>query len=69
MTERIDRKTDEKLYQPKIHSERIRQLYILRTITGIPMTVLTDRAIGEFVATYEVNNSCDENGKRTYYPE
>jgi hypothetical protein len=47
--ERINRQTDEDLYQPKIHSNRIRGLYALKEITGIPMTVLVDLAIGDFL--------------------
>ena len=47
MENRIDRKGDESLYQPKIHSERIRTLYNLKQSTGKPMTVLLDQAIRE----------------------
>ena len=47
MESRIDRKNDESLYQPKIHSERIRTLYRLKQETGKPMTVLLDQAISE----------------------
>jgi hypothetical protein len=49
MKERIGRQTDEDLYQPKIHSRRIRELYVLKVITGLPMTVLVDLAIKELV--------------------
>jgi hypothetical protein len=52
MENRIDRKNDENLYQPKIHSERIRTLYRLKEATGAPMTVLLDLAIQEFAASY-----------------
>jgi hypothetical protein len=52
MENRIDRKDDERLYQPKIHSEKIRELYRLKEATGAPMTVLLDFAIQEFVASY-----------------
>jgi hypothetical protein len=52
MENRIDRKDDESLYQPRIHSERIRELYRLKEATGAPMTVLLDFAIQEFVASY-----------------
>jgi hypothetical protein len=54
MSERIDRSNDENLYQPKIHSERIRSLYQLKLLTGIPMTVLVDMAICELLARYEI---------------
>ena len=40
------------VYQPKIHSERIRELYRLKEATGAPMTVLLDFAIREFLASY-----------------
>lgn len=45
MKDRIDRRSDENLYQPKIHSDRIRSLYQIKLITGIPLTVLLDMAI------------------------
>ena len=53
MKERIDRQTDENLYQPKVHSERIRGLYQIKVMTGIPMTVLIDLAIKEFLDNYQ----------------
>ena len=49
MRERIDRQADEDLYQPKIHSHRIRELCALKLITGLPMTVLVDQAIRDFL--------------------
>lgn len=52
MTERIrgiSRQDDENLYQPQIHSRRIRELYGLGEATGLPMTVLIDFAIAEYV--------------------
>ena len=52
MENRIDRKDDESLYQPKIHSERIRVLYQLKQETGKSMTVLLDQAIRDFAASY-----------------
>jgi len=54
MGERIDRSNDENLYQPKIHSERIRSLYQLKQAMGKPMTVLVDQAIRDFAASYNV---------------
>ena len=54
MENRIDRKGDESLYQPKIHSERIRTLYNLKQATGKPMTVLVDQAIRDLAANYGV---------------
>lgn len=56
MENRIDRKNDESLYQPKIHSERIRTLYQIKQATGKPMTILLDEAIREFAASYGTQN-------------
>src|SRR5688572_30967311 len=52
MEKRIDRKNDEALYQPKVHSDRIRELYNLKLATGKPMTVLLDQAIRDLAANY-----------------
>jgi hypothetical protein len=52
MENRVDRKNDESLYQPKIHSERIRTLYNLKLAAGKPMTVLLDQAILDFAANH-----------------
>ncbi|HJZ04455.1 MAG TPA: hypothetical protein VJ327_01165 [Patescibacteria group bacterium] len=52
---RIDRQTDENLYQPKIHSQRIRELHDLSERSGLPMTVLVDRAIQDFVERNSLN--------------
>jgi hypothetical protein len=52
MENRIDRKDDENLYQPKIHSERIRALYRLKQETGKRMTVLLDQAIQDFSKSF-----------------
>ena len=52
MENRKDRKNDESLYQPKMHSDRIRELYNLKRATGIPMTVLLDRAIRDLAVNY-----------------
>jgi hypothetical protein len=54
MENRIDRKNDESLYQPKIHSDRIRELYNLKQVTSLPMTVLLDQAIRDLKANYGV---------------
>ena len=54
MENRINRKGDESLYQPKIHSERIRTLYSLKQTTGKPMTVLLDQAISDLAANYGI---------------
>ena len=68
MNERISRQTDENLYQPKIHSRRIRELYVLKELTGIPMTVLVDLAIREFIEKSEADQGIIYNqhdGART----
>ncbi len=49
MRERINRQTDENIYQPRIHSDRIKSLYQLKLVTGIPLTVLLDMAIENFL--------------------
>ena len=47
--ERITRHDDERLYQPKIHSRRIRELHRISEETGESMTVLVDPALREFI--------------------
>jgi hypothetical protein len=54
MESQIDRKNDERLYQPQIHSERVRTLYRLKQATGKPMTVLLDQAIRDLAENYGV---------------
>src|SRR6266545_5663721 len=54
MENKIDRKDDESLYQPKIHSERIKTLYNLKQATGKPMTVLLDQAIRDYAESYGI---------------
>ncbi len=72
MQERIDRKEDQSLYQPKIHSDRIRVLYQLKRVTGKPMTVLLDQAIRELaerhstVYSLEVEPVTDEVQAETW---
>ena len=60
MENRIGRKDDESLYQPKIHSERIRTLYSLKQASGKPMTVLLDQAIRDLAANYGLVYECEE---------
>jgi hypothetical protein len=60
MENRIDRKDDESLYQPKVHSDRIRELYSLKQATGLPMTVLLDQAIRDLKANYGVLYQLEE---------
>ena len=47
--ERISRHDDERLYQPRIHSRRIRELHRISEETGQAMTVLVHRALEEFI--------------------
>ncbi len=49
MVERINRKTDETIYQPRIHAQRIKDLHRIKEKTGVPMTALVDQALGEFL--------------------
>ena len=49
MRERVERHDDENLYQPRIHSHWVRELYRLGRQTGLPLTVLVDEALREFV--------------------
>src|SRR5690349_16417057 len=60
MENRIDRKGDESLYQPKIHSDRIKTLYGLKQETGKPMTVLLDQAIHDLAERYRVERQVGE---------
>ena len=60
MENRINRKGDESLYQPKIHSDRIRTLYGLKQETGKPMTVLLDQAIHDLAERYRVERDSNE---------
>lgn len=46
--ERINRKDDENLYQPKLHSRRVRELHRLKMTTDKPMTFLLDDAVREY---------------------
>ena len=60
MENRIDRKDDEHLYQPPIHSKRIRTLYHLKQEIGKPMTVLLDQAISELAERHGTIYSLEE---------
>lgn len=57
MKERMNWSDDERLYQPRIHSKRIRSLHAIREETGLPMTRLVDRALEEFLHCYESDTS------------
>ena len=55
--ERMDWADDEHLYQPRIHSRHIRALHRIREEIREPMTVLVDRALGEFVYRQELKGT------------
>ena len=61
--ERIKRHSDENLYQPKIHSDRIKELYIIGQETGLPLTVLVDYAIRSYVIAYEEDQRKEQEAK------
>ena len=61
--ERIRRYDDERLYQPRIHSRRIRELHRISEETGEPMTVLVDQALHEFMERQ--SSSDDQNQNET----
>lgn len=48
MKERVDRHDDENIYQPKIHSDRIKELYAICQETHLPMTVVVDYALRSY---------------------
>lgn len=52
MVERVCREGDETIYQPKIHADRIKELYKIVIETGLPMTVLVDCAIRSYIAAF-----------------
>jgi hypothetical protein len=54
MSERINRKADQKVYQPRIHSRKIRELYLVKELTGRPMTVLVDEALAVYLSNFTV---------------
>lgn len=51
--ERMSWKDDERLYNPRIHSQRIRELHALSVETGQPMTYLVDMILRRY---YEENS-------------
>lgn len=51
--ERIQRTDDENLYNPKIHSKRIRALHIISEKTNVPMTKLVDQALEGFIMEFQ----------------
>lgn len=57
MVERINCQADQRIYQPKIHSSLIHELYKMGERTGLPMTVIVDQAIREYLTKYETDNA------------
>ena len=53
MKERVCRDGDENVYQPRIHSDRIKELYTIGQETGLPLTVLVDYALRSYVNAYQ----------------
>jgi hypothetical protein len=53
MTERISRKDDEPAYQPRLHSRWISELWRLSQEKGLPMTVILEEAVKEYVLKEE----------------
>ncbi len=49
MVERIRWEGEKKQYQPRIRADKIHDLYELKKKTKIPMTVLLDEAIDEYI--------------------
>lgn len=62
MPERMDWSSDERLYQPRIHSRYIRELHRISEATGKPMTVLVNLAMNMLVETYSGETQCPEAG-------
>ena len=50
--ERMTWDGDERLYQPRIHSQHIRALHRISQELGEPMTVLIDQALGQYIDQY-----------------
>ena len=55
---------DERLYQPRVHSSRIRELHRISHEIGEPITVLLDQALGEFIDRYD--KSCFEEHQAAF---
>lgn len=53
MSERISRKNDRRCYQPRLHSDRVKELYDLGQTVNQPITYLQDLAVRKFVREYD----------------
>jgi len=54
MTERMSWQDDERLYQPRIHSRRIRELHKISEITGQSMTLIVDIALRRYTENFDL---------------
>ncbi len=52
MKERINRKVDKRVYQPRIRAIRIKDLHAMKEFTKRPMTVLVDEALSIYLANF-----------------
>ncbi len=52
MKERISRKNDKKVYQPRIRASRIKDLHEMKEFTNRPMTVLLDEALALYLSAF-----------------
>ena len=52
MKERINRKDDKRVYQPRIRASRIKDLHQMKEFTRRPMTVLVDEALSIFLVNF-----------------
>jgi hypothetical protein len=52
MKERIDRKGDKRVYQPRIRLALVKDLYEMKEFTKRPMTVLLDEALGLYLLSF-----------------
>ena len=68
MSKRMCWKEDERLYQPHIHSRRIRDLHRIKELTDIPMTYLVDQALAEFIERRKQSITINEDNRAPKLP-
>ena len=56
--ERMVWEADERLYQPRIHSDQIRGLHRISEQVGQPMTILVARALDQFIDVMNEKGEC-----------
>jgi hypothetical protein len=66
MVERVCRDGDESIYQPRIHADRIKDLYKIGLETGLPITVLVDYAIRSYVIAFNEEKRKNEEARNEY---